>query len=232
MKDVNFGKTSVESGDLEEEVDLDRAEKILSEKDISEPVQKLERFLDQICDRIQQLPEEGERFPWRAEDSVYRIYVTEILLQRTHGSSVENIYYDFFERFEKPSELYRSKESDIREEIRPLGFQNRRTRCLKSVGEMFKENSFEVPEDEEKLQKPWRVGRYAGKATMLFGFDHSVELIDSNIASAAENILEYPHTSAPHKDQDFRALMLALTPSSPEMARAFYFALIDFGFGQ
>lgn len=230
MKDVDFGKTSVESGDLEEEVDLDRAEKILSEKDISEPVQKLERFLDQICDRIQQLPEEGERFPWRAENSVYRIYITEILLQRTHGSSVENIYYDFFERFEKPSELYLSKESDIREEIRPLGFQNRRTTCLKSVGEMFKENSFKVPKDEEKLQKPWRVGQYASKATMLFGFDHSVELIDSNIASAAENILEYPHTSAPHKDQEFRALMSALTPSSSEIARAFYFALIDFEF--
>jgi adenine-specific DNA glycosylase len=232
MKDVDFGKTSVESGDLEEEVDLDRAEKILSEKDISEPVQKLERFLDQICDRIQQLPEEGERFLWRAENSVYRIYITEILLQRTHGSSVENIYHDFFERFEKPSELYRSKESDIREEIRPLGFQNRRAKCLKSVAEMLKENNFEVSEDEEKLQNPWRVGEYAAKATMLFGFGHSVELIDSNIASAAENILDYPHTTAPHKDQDFRALMSTLTPSSPETARSFYFALIDFEFAK
>ena len=230
MKDVDFGKTGVESGDLEEEVYLDRAEKLLSEKDISEPGQKLERFLDQVCDKMQQLPEEGERFPWRAENSVYRIYITEILLQRTHGSSVEKIYCDFFEDFEKSSELYRAEESDIREEIRPLGFQNRRTKCLKSVGEMLKENNFEVPEDEEKLQKPWRVGEYAAKATMLFGFDHSVELIDSNIASAAENILGYPHTTAPHKDQDFRALMSSLTPSSPEIARAFYFALIDFEF--
>jgi A/G-specific adenine glycosylase len=230
MKNVDFGSTNVELVDFEEEMDLDKANKILDKKNIRNSNQRLETFLNQVSDKIQQLPEKGKRFPWRGENSVYKIYITEILLQRTHGSSVEKIYYDFFEHFEKPSDLYRAEESDIREEITPLGFQNRRTKCLKSVGEMLDQNNFEVPENIEKLQKPWRVGKYVAKATMLFGFDHSVELVDSNIASAAENILNYPHKSAPHKDQDFRALMSALTPSSPEISRAFYFALIDFKF--
>lgn len=230
MEEVNFGKTNIELKDLKQGVDLKRASKILSKKGISDPNQKLDLYLDKICGKIQRLPEEGKRFSWRAENSVYRIYITEILLQRTHGTSVEKIYHEFFDRFSDPSELYNAEESEIREEVKSLGFQNRRVRCLKSTGEMLRNNGFEVPEDEEKLKEPWRVGEYAAKATLLFGFGRSVELVDSNIASAAENLLEYPHTSAPHKDEELRALMFALTPSSPDIARAFYFALIDFKF--
>ena len=95
---------------------------------------------------------------------------------------------------------------------------------------MLAENDFEVPRDSDKLMKPWRVGRYAANATLLFGFDRSVELVDSNIASTAEKMLDYPQSSAPHRDQDFRDLMSALTPRSADVARAFYFALIDFDF--
>lgn len=230
MEESDFGRTDIKLRDIEAEVDIASAEEILHEKGVSNLGKKLDLYLDRVCDKIQHLPEEGDWFSWRAENSVYRIYITEILLQRTHGSSVEKIYDDFFEQFSSPSKLFHASEGEIREEIRPLGFQKRRSKCLKSVGDMFSENGFEVPEDREKLQQPWRVGEYAAKATLLFGFDNSVELVDSNIASAAENLLDYPHKSAPHKDDDFRDLMSALTPSSPELARSFYFALIDFEF--
>lgn len=230
MNEVRFGRTDLDLDELREEVDFKDAADILSSKKIEDPEGKIDRYLNRIHHKIQKLPSEGDRFPWRAENSPYRIYITEILLQRTHGAAVESIYDDFFRRFDSPSELWRAERNELRNEVESLGFQNRRPRCLKSVAEKLKENNFEIPEDRNELMEPWRVGSYAANATLLFGFDNSVELVDSNIASAAENMLNYPHSSAPHRDEDFRDLMRALNPASSDVARAFYFALIDFDF--
>jgi len=101
---------------------------------------------------------------------------------------------------------------------------------LKSTGKILRNNSFEAPRSKDKLAKPWRVGAYVSNATILFGFGESIELIDSNIASASKSLIGYPNSESPHRDESFRNLMVAMTPSNPKMARAFYFALIDFDF--
>jgi|APHM01.1.fsa_nt_gi A/G-specific DNA glycosylase len=227
---ANFGKTDISVRDLRIETDSSRAIDILSEKGVSNPGQKLELYLTDLCNKVQRLPDEGCDFPWRSEESIYRIYITEILLQRTHGTSVQKVYSDFFESFSTPSELYNAEEGKIKNKIESLGFQNKRAKCLNATGDMLMDNGYKVPKDRKKLEEPWRVGKYVANATLLFGFGQSVELVDSNIASAAESLLKYPHESAPHEDDEFRALMAALTPSSPRIARAFYFALIDFEF--
>lgn len=227
---ADFGKTDINREELEEQIERDKALSILEDQDIGKPEKRLDEYIEEMVEKIRLLPKEGRHFPWRSTESLWKIYISEILLQRTHGQSVSNIYDEFFEKFSDPRKLYEAEEKEIKEQIDSLGFQNKRTRTLVEVGEMLEEHSFVVPQDAEELAQPWRVGRYAANATLLFGFGHSVELVDSNIAAAAESILNYPLPPAPHKDKDFRDLMKALTPSNAEIARAFYFALIDFDF--
>ena len=228
--DVDFGKTNITAEDLRGLADTEEAEKILRDQKIPNSGEKLERYFDQVAEHVRRLPREGKRFPWRATESVYKIYITEILLQRTHGTSVAGVYRDFFTRFNEPVDLYRANEQEIKTEIASLGFQNRRTRSLVEAGNMLAENDFSVPRKREKLIKPWRVGKYAANATVLFGFNKPIELVDANVASAGKNILDYPLNEPAHRDKKFRRLMKSLTPSDPRIARSFYFALIDFDF--
>ena len=227
---TDFGKTNVTSKEIRSQIDIDKAISILQDCQVDKPEKKVEDYTEQITEKINLLPEKGRQFPWRSTESLWRIYISEILLQRTHGKSVANIYDNFFEKFSNPRKIYAAEEKEIKKEVNSLGFQNKRTRTLIEVGEMLAENNFHVPKNSKELSKPWRVGKYAANATLLFGFNCSVELVDSNVAAAAENILDYPLSTAPHKDEEFRELMKSLTPSDPETARAFYFAFIDFDF--
>lgn len=224
---TDFGKTDITSKELRAQIDTDKAISILQDQQVDDSKKKIEDYIEQITGKINLLPKEGRQFPWRSTDSVWKIYASEILLQRTHGQSVANIYDEFFEKFSDPGRLHKAEKKEIKEQVNSLGFQNKRTKTLVEVGEMLKEHNFKVPQDAEKLANPWRVGKYAANATLLFGFGQSVELIDSNVATAAEASLNYPLPTAPHKDKDFRELMNALTPSESKIARAFYFALID-----
>ncbi len=223
-----FGKNDVTSEELRSEVEEQKVIQHLKDKGIEEPDRMLESYLVRISEGVSLLESKGRRYPWRSTSSLYRIYITEILLQRTRGESVNKIYSDFFQTFNKPEELYRAEEREIRDEVKSLGFVNKRVKTLQSASEMLKENGFEVPEEREMLIRPWRVGPYVANATLLFGFDKSIELIDTNIAQTVEELLDYPLPRVPHKDPEFRNFMRLLTPNSPAVARPYYLAMIDF----
>lgn len=223
-----FAKNDVTSKELGDEVEQQKVLQHLNDKDIEEPRMLLENYLRRISEGMSLLDSSGRRYPWRSTSSLYRIYITEILLQRTRGESVNKIYSDFFQAFNKPKELYSAEEMEIRDKIESLGFVNIRVKTLQSVSEMLKENGFEVPKEKEILMRPWRVGPYVANATLLFGFDKSIELIDTNIAQTVEELLKYPLPGAPHKDLEFRSFMRLLTPNSPAVARPYYLAMIDF----
>src|SRR5918996_757318 len=64
-------------------------------------------------------------FPWRATRDPYEVLVGEILLQRTRGEHVVEVYKELVERWPTPQRLARARVGTISKVIRPLGLAKR-----------------------------------------------------------------------------------------------------------
>jgi len=140
------------------------------------------------------------------------------------------VYDEFFSKFSDPKALNESKEDDIRDVIRPLGFVNQRTRTFREVGEVFcKDYRGEVPNSLDQLKRPWRVGDYSARACQLFARGEPLALVDANFSRVIGRIFGYDMPRQPHKSEEVYALLESLVPSDPPLARAFNLAILDLG---
>ncbi|MFB6115096.1 MAG: hypothetical protein ABEK04_02300, partial [Candidatus Nanohalobium sp.] len=224
-----FGKTDITSEEYREQIDYDKALEILEENGVEDAEKKLEAFIQEVPDMLEWLEENGREYPWRYTTDPWKVYVAEILLQRTRGDAVAEVYPKFIGKFSDPESLYESEEEDIRKEIKSLGFINHRTKTLNEAGKIFMENfDGKIPDSGEKMKKPWRVGDYVANAVQLFAFGEARPLIDSNIEGFIENKLDFKRSQRAHKDKIFTDLMRSLTPENAAIARSFYLTMIDF----
>jgi A/G-specific adenine glycosylase len=64
-------------------------------------------------------------FPWRETQDPYRVLIGEILLQRTQGKQVVQVYERFLDRWPTLEDLSRARRTSIASVIRPLGLEKR-----------------------------------------------------------------------------------------------------------
>ncbi len=225
-----FGTTDVSPDRIRELVDLNQAISIADDGSVIDAESRLRRFIQQVPDLLVWLEKNGRDYPWRNSSDPYRVYVTEILLQRTRGDAVNDIYDDFFTQFSTPQEIHDADEEVIRDTVRSLGFVNHRTRTLQEVSELIcEDHDGDVPDDLATLEQPWRVGPYSSRACQLFARGHPFALVDSNFARVIGRVLGYEMPQQPHKSDEVYALMDALVPAESALARSFNLAILDLG---
>lgn len=228
--DLPFGQTRIPKTQYVDLVDTEEAVELLAQNDVDNPAGRIERFMAVCPTMLAWLARNGRRFPWRDTVDPWRVYATEILLQRTRASAVEEIYDEFFERFPTPQALYEDDEERLRDLVRSLGFVNHRTRSLSEAAKMcVEEHGGSVPESLEALKQPWRVGNYSARACLMFAFGHSQPLVDTNFARVIGRVFDYKMPSQPHKSDTVYELLGALVPNEPSVARAFNLAMLDIG---
>ena len=228
--DLPFGRTRITASEYEELVEIARAEELLAVNGVDNPTERLERFVSVCPEMLQWLETHGRHFPWRNIVNPWRVYATEILLQRTRAPAVEELYEAFFEQFPTPEKLYEGDEETLRNLVRSLGFVNHRTRSLSEAAEMcVEEYGGDVPESLEALKQPWRVGNYSARACLVFAFGHAQPLVDTNFARVIGRVFDYEMPSQPHKSDTVYDLLDALVPNEPSVARAFNLAILDIG---
>lgn len=224
-----FGRTSITADQLEELIAVGTAIRRARDGKVKNPETRIQEFISQIPALLEWLEEHGRYYPWRETTDPWKVYVTEIMLQRTRADAVAEIYDEFFNQFPDPKTLGRADDDDIRDIIRTLGFVNHRTRTLNEVVELCNEEGGQVPETLEKLKQPWRVGEYSARACQLFARGKPMALVDANIARVIGRVLGYDMPQQPHKSEEVYALMDALVPADPDVARAFNLAILDLG---
>lgn len=225
-----FGQTATTTAELAGAIDVSTAANELDSRGVSAPERRLEVFLDELPALFDWLATHGRDYPWRRTTDPWRVYICEILLQRTRGNAVAEVYDDFFSKFPTPRALYQADDSQIYTIISPLGFGEQRTRTLQEIAELcYIEHSGQVPRDLDELVRPWRVGPYSARACLLFAFGEPLGLVDANIERVIERIFDYEMPSQPHKSDDVYALMDALVPATTGLARAFTLSLLDLG---
>lgn len=169
--------------------------------------------------------------PWRhvkkqlpERERLYRILVSEIMLQQTQVERVLPYYKAWLQKFPTAKILANSSLSDVLKAWQGLGY-NRRARNLYEASKILARRSLRSVMGIEELQKLPGVGVYTARAVGAFAYNHDVIFIETNIRTAILHYFFVNHTMV--HDKHIQDILKELLPKG--RAREWYGALMDYG---
>lgn len=177
-------------------------------------------FVDQL---INWYKKKGRKFLWRTENpDPYTILISEVMLQKTVASNVQNVISRFLNKFPDIETLAKASIERIEEEIKPLGIYRRRAKALKKMAEeILYRYRGEIPKKEEDLLSLPMVGKYVASALRCFAFNEDVPVIDVNVSRVMKRVFDLKDES------QIEDKLLKIIPKG--QSKIFNWALLDFG---
>ena len=129
----------------------------------------------------------GRDFPWRKKSvSVYRLVVTEALLQRTRAETVAAFYHQFFRRFPSWTTLAGASEAELGRHIKPIGLWKRRAATLSRLASAMVSRHGRFPRVRSCVEDLPGVGQYVANAISVFAHGIPAALLDGGMARVLE----------------------------------------------
>ena len=159
--------------------------------------------------------------PWRKTKDIYRILVSEVMLQQTQVERVIPFYKNFIHKFPTAKELAAASLGKVLKAWQGLGY-NRRAKMLRAAAQQLATTKVGTVGGLEALPG---VGPYTARAVAAFAWNHDVVFIETNIRTAVI------HHFFPRKkkvsDKKVEKVLLQALPKGK--AREWYSALMDYG---
>ncbi len=119
--------------------------------------------------------------PWRKSHNLYRILVSEVMLQQTQVDRVIPFYRAFLKQFPTALALAKAPLSEVLVAWQGLGY-NRRAKMLHEAAKEMTQHG--VPKDVAGLEKLPGVGPYTARAVAAFAWNEDGIVIETNIRTA------------------------------------------------
>lgn len=150
-------------------------------------------------------------FPWRADRTPYRVWVSEVMLQQTRAVTVVPYYRRWMDRFPSLEALAAAEEQEVLAAWEGLGYYRRARALHRAARELAASDRLPAGEDG------WRalpgVGPYTAAAVAALAYGRRTVAVDGNVRRVGARLLASP---APRD----AALRVALLPLVPETAPA------------
>ncbi len=171
--------------------------------------------------------------PWRKTRDVYKILVSEVMLQQTQVDRVLPKYAEFLKAFPTVHSLAQASLRDVLTHWSGLGY-NRRAKFLHEAAKVVVANhDGKFPKEVNELQKLPGVGPYTARAIAAFAHNEPVVFIETNIrtifiySSFLQNTRIKKETRI--TDAEIMPLVARALRESKMQPRNFYAALMDYG---
>ena len=162
--------------------------------------------------------------PWRQTHDVYKILVSEVMLQQTQVDRVILFYKNFIKQFPTAKKLAAAPLSEVLKAWQGLGY-NRRAKLLHATAKELSMGKFNFPMLVASLEKLPGVGPYTARAVAAFAYNEDVIVIETNIRTAVI------HHFFPNKkkvsDAEIEKVLEQVLPKGE--SREWYSALMDYG---
>ncbi len=124
--------------------------------------------------------ERGQRvLPWRSEPSLYRVWVSEIMLQQTQVATVVPYFERFLRQFPDVNVLARAREEDLLAAWAGLGYYSRARNLLKAAREVSARGDF--PRTRAGWLELPGVGPYTAGAILSIALELPEPILDGNV---------------------------------------------------
>lgn len=189
---------------------------------------RLKHFQDKVWEFYR---EHGRELPWREEPTPYGVFVSEIMLQQTQVSRVQEAYPAFLKRFPSFEALAEASVTDVLSAWQGLGY-NRRALWLRQAAQMIADDYGGIlPREPDMLVRLPGVGPNTAGSVAAFAYEEAVVFIETNIRRVFihhfEELTGRTVEETAISDRDLIPLIeAALDQDHP---REWYWALMDYG---
>src|SRR5579864_2394480 len=133
------------------------------------------------------------KLPWRGATDPYHILFSEIMLQQTRVSVVEDRYVRFIAQFPSLERLARAKEATVLAAWSGLGYYRRARALHRTAKEIVRRGSF--PSAATELMELPGLGRYTAAAVASIAFGEPVAVVDGNVKRVLDRVVNQKATS-------------------------------------
>lgn len=167
-------------------------------------------------------------FPWRNTNNPFEVLLAEKLLQQTKAcDTVVSIYNALLTGYPTVQDLMKADVKNLREIIRPLGFDYRAVEIKNMATEIVEIHNGIIPSDLNNLLKLTGIGDYSARAVLCFAYNQSMPIVDTNVARFLHRLCGIKSTlpANPARKKYLRHLATQLLPE--DTSRDFNFAILD-----
>lgn len=167
----------------------------------------------------------ARKFPWRETRDPYAILVSEVMLQQTQTSRVEERYPKFLKKFPTVKRLAQSPQSAVLAMWEGMGYYRRARNLHQAAIAICERFGGEVPDDTESLRALPGIGAYTAAAIQAFAFNKPSPMIETNIRA----VYLYAWYSGRVGVTDKEILEQINATMDRKRSREWFYALMDFG---
>jgi A/G-specific adenine glycosylase len=163
--------------------------------------------------------------PWRDTRDPYRILVSEIMLQQTQVTRVQERYTGFITRFPDFATLHAAPVEKLLRAWQGLGYNRRALALKKTASRIMNEWNGILPDDEKSLRSLPGIGKATAAAVQAFAFGKPSVLIETNI----RRVFIHCYFQDRPLVSDKEILPLVEETLDRRNPRDWYYALMDYG---
>ncbi len=163
--------------------------------------------------------------PWREDPNPYWVVVSEVMLQQTQVSRVQEKFPEFVGRFKDFLMLAQASPAEVITAWQGLGYNRRALNLHKLAKMVVEEYDGELPSDPTELIKLPGIGPGTAGSIAAFAYDQPVVFIETNI----RRVFIHHFFSDQERIDDKQLLPLVKEALDRESPREWYYALMDYG---
>ena len=122
-----------------------------------------------------------KHLPWQQNQTPYRVWLSEIMLQQTQVATVIPYYQRFTQQFSDVASLAAAEEDEVLHLWTGLGYYARARNLQKAAKQLVQEHNGEFPANLEQLQNLPGIGRSTAGAIMALAFKLPGTILDGNV---------------------------------------------------
>jgi A/G-specific adenine glycosylase len=122
----------------------------------------------------------ARELPWRGTRDLYRVWVSEIMLQQTQVVTVVPYYRQFIERFPDVRALAAAGEQDVLRLWEGLGYYRRARQMHRAAQVIVRQHGGQFPQDVDAVRALPGIGRYTAGAILSIALDARLPILEAN----------------------------------------------------
>ena len=152
--------------------------------------------------------ENYSELPWReTKRDLYRVLVSEIMLQQTTVTTVLPRYDDFLQKFPSLAQLAKANEEELALAWQGLGYYRRAKNLHRAVTIIHQEYSDKFPESQEELLNIPGIGPYTAAALTAIGRDQLALALDGNLQRVFSRLFCFDEIQGPQLQKRINSLL-------------------------